>query len=91
MNTQLLKLVFAVVIALIVNLSASVSRAESLKAVEAKALAGDPKAQFELAKMYEHGRAGGKPDFASALSWYEEAARNGLKVASYRIKMLNQP
>ncbi len=91
MNTQLLKSIFAVVIALFVNFGASVAQAESLKSVEAKALAGDAKAQFELAKMYEHGKAGGKPDFASALSWYEEAARNGLKVASYRIKMLNQP
>lgn len=79
------------VIALFVNVGASVVQAESLKSVEAKALAGDAKAQFELAKMYEHGKAGGKPDLASALSWYEEAARNGLKVASYRIKMLGQP
>lgn len=91
MKTQNMKLISTVVIALFVTLGASVAQAESLKSVEAKALAGDPKAQFELAKMYELGKAGGKPDFASALSWYEEAARNGLKIASYRIKMLNQP
>lgn len=91
MNKHLLKTICAVIIALFFNLTTSVAQADSLKSVEAKALAGDAKAQFELAKMYEHGRAGVKPDFASALSWYEEAARNGLKVASYRIKMLNQP
>ena len=91
MRTQHLKSFCSVVIALAVVLSTSTSSADSLKIVEAKALAGDAKAQFELAKMYELGKAGGKPDLASALSWYEEAARNGLKVASYRIKMLNQP
>ena len=70
----------------------SVAHADSLQNLEAKALSGDAKAQFELAKMYEDGRANGKADIAYALSWYEEAARNGLKVASYRIKMLgNQP
>ncbi len=91
MNTHLLKLFCTVVIALFVTLGPSVSQADALKIVEAKALAGDAKAQFELAKIYELGTAGVKPDLASALSWYEEAARNGLKVASYRIKMLNQP
>lgn len=81
----------AVIIALCTTVFALPAKADSLEKLEAKALAGDAKAQFELAKMYELGKAGGKPDFASALSWYEEAARNGLKVASYRIKMLNQP
>lgn len=88
MKTQQLNLFFAVIIALFV---VSTAQADSLKLVEAKALAGDAKAQFELGKMYELGKGGSKPDLASALSWYEEAARNGLKVASYRIKMLNQP
>lgn len=88
MNTQHLKFLCALVIALSATLNA---KADTVKNIEAKALAGDAKAQFELAKMYELGKAGAKPDFASALSWYEEAARNGLKVASYRIKMLNQP
>lgn len=69
---------------------ASIAKAESVSSVEAKALSGDAKAQFELAKMYEEGR-GVQQDFSYALSWYEEAARNGLKIASYRIKMLNQP
>ena len=91
MSKQNLTTHYSVLIALLICLTAVSARGESLKAIEAKALAGDAKAQFELAKMYEHGRAGGKPDLASALSWYEEAARNGLKVASYRIKMLNQP
>lgn len=87
MKHHLVKFLFAVAIAA----TASTAKAESFKKVEQKALAGDAKAQFELAKMYELGRAGVKPDLASALSWYEEAARNGLKIASYRIKMLNQP
>lgn len=79
-----------VLLSVMVIAGASVASADSVQSVEAKALSGDANAQFELAKMYEEGR-GVEKDFSYALSWYEEAARNGLKIASYRIKMLNQP
>lgn len=48
---------------------------------------GAAQAQFNLAQIYEEGR-GTKSDMAYALSWYEEAARNGYKVASEKLRTL---
>src|SRR5918999_4934247 len=42
-----------------------------------RAAAGDPEAQFNLAKNYETGRAGYKKDFAEAERWYRQAAVQG--------------
>lgn len=85
-----MKLHHLVLGALLVLGSTSVAKADSFQNLEAKALSGDAKAQFELAKLYEEGRFGLEKNFSYALSWYEEAARNGLKIAVYRLKMLSQ-
>lgn len=50
------------------------------------AFAGNAKAQFSLGLIYEEGRGGIKKDLAYALSWYEEAAHNGLKAAANKLK-----
>ena len=42
-----------------------------------RAAAGDPEAQFNLAKNYETGRAGYKKDFVEAERWYRLAAEQG--------------
>jgi len=42
-----------------------------------RAAAGDPEAQFNLAKNYETGRAGYKKDFVEAEHWYRQAAEQG--------------
>jgi TPR repeat protein len=55
-----------------------------------KALAGDPRAQFTPATLYEKGQGGFKKDIAYALSWYEEAARNGFKMAVFRLHTLER-
>ena len=42
-----------------------------------RAAAGDPEAQFNLAKNYETGRAGYKKDFVEAERWYRLSAEQG--------------
>lgn len=48
---------------------------------------GSALAQFRLALRYEQGQGVAK-DFATAMSWYEESARNGNKLAKKRLKAL---
>lgn len=68
----------------------SLSERIDLRDVTARAYAGNAQAQFSLGLIYEEGRGGIKRDLAYALSWYEEAARNGLKVATDRIRNLEK-
>jgi len=60
-----------------------------LDGLTAKAYAGNANAQYSLAVIYEEGHGGIKKDLAYALSWYEEAARNGFKAASRKIRELH--
>jgi TPR repeat protein len=61
----------------------------NLSELKQHAFAGDAEAQFALAKMYEEGKGGLPKSLAHALSWYEEAARNGLARAAKRIARLS--
>jgi TPR repeat protein len=54
--------------------------------LERKANDGSAKAQFKLAEMYEQGRGGLARNQGTALSWYEEAARNGNSEARKRLR-----
>lgn len=60
-----------------------------LKALTRRAQAGNAHAQYALALAYEEGRGGIKKDIAAALSWYEEAARNGLKIAIEKLRAIS--
>lgn len=53
-----------------------------------RAEAGDPEAQFNLAKNYETGRAGYKKDFAEAERWYRLAAEQGDPFAQASLAIL---
>jgi uncharacterized protein len=53
-----------------------------------RAAAGDPEAQFNLAKNYETGRAGYKKDFAEAERWYRQAAEQGDPFAQASLAIL---
>ncbi len=53
-----------------------------------KANSGDASAQFRLAYLYETGKGGMRKDLSYAISWYEEAARNGNRAASKKLKTL---
>jgi TPR repeat protein len=55
-----------------------------------KAYAGNPRAQFALAQVYETGAMGAQKDIVYAMSWYEEAARNGHRLASDNIRRLKR-
>ncbi len=59
-----------------------------IQSLKNQAFSGDAKAQFKLAFLYETGKGGLPKDFGYALSWYEEAARNGSKAASRKLKTL---
>lgn len=65
-----------------------VSASKEIQALTNKANSGNSSAQFKLAFMYENGKGGLKRDESYAISWYEEAARNGNKAASKRLKVL---
>ncbi len=58
------------------------------QAVYDRALNGDANAQYQLAQLYENGQGGMKKNLGSAVSWYEEAAHNGLKIALNRLQKL---
>jgi len=45
---------------------------------------GDPKAQYNVALIYEHGK-GVKPNIAEAMRWYEKAAKQGNAKAQYNL------
>lgn len=69
----------------------SVAEYPEFKRLVRDAHAGNPQAQYALAIIYEEGRVGIQKDIAYAMSWYEEAARNGLKRANDRLhKMARQ-
>jgi TPR repeat protein len=59
------------------------------QAVYNRALGGDARAQYQLAELYEKGQGGMKKDLGSAVSWYEEAAHNGLKIALSHLRKLD--
>jgi TPR repeat protein len=54
-----------------------------------KAQMGDPQSQYELAIAYDQGLGEVRKNQAYALSWYEEAARNGVKAASDKLRAMN--
>ena len=58
-------------------------------ALTQRAYAGNANAQYALASLYEQGGSGVKKDLSYAVSWYEEAAHNGLKVAAEKLKLLS--
>jgi TPR repeat protein len=60
----------------------------NVREITARANAGNAQAQFSLGLIYEEGRDGNKRDLAYALSWYEEAARNGFKRAAEKIRQI---
>lgn len=59
-----------------------------VQALTKKAVSGNAKAQFALAQVYEKGGKTVRRDVATAMSWYEEAARNGNKAALKRMRTL---
>jgi TPR repeat protein len=61
---------------------------KELQALSNKAAAGNAKAQFALGQAYETGAAGVRKDVATAMSWYEEAARNGNRSAVLKMRSL---
>ncbi|MCM2280384.1 MAG: sel1 repeat family protein [Bdellovibrionaceae bacterium] len=63
---------------------------EAVRWYTAAALQGLARAQFNLGRIFEEGRPEVKRDVAYALSWYEEAARNGLKSATDRLHTLTE-
>lgn len=74
--------------------SASVSLSKrdhkvDVPALTQRAYAGNANAQYALASLYEQGGSGVKKDLSYAVSWYEEAAHNGLKVATEKLKVLS--
>lgn len=64
------------------------SYSEAVRWYRAAANQGLARAQFHLALIFEEGRPEVKRDVAYALSWYEEAARNGFKSAVERLRRL---
>lgn len=66
----------------------SVAEYPEFKKLVRDAHAGNAQAQYALALIYEEGRGGIQQDLAYAMSWYEEAARNGLKRANDRLHKL---
>lgn len=60
----------------------------NLDSLKHQAHVGNAKAQFALGLIYEQGHGGVKKDLAYAISWYEEASRNGLKAAAKRLASL---
>lgn len=61
------------------------SYSEAVRWYKAAANQGFARAQFSLGVIFEEGRPEVKRDVAYALSWYEEAARNGLTLAVERL------
>lgn len=57
---------------------------EKLVSQIAKALTNDPQAQYELARMYEHG-VGTPPDLKLAHFWYAKAAKQNFRPAVDKI------
>lgn len=53
-----------------------------------KANSGNASAQFRLGYLYESGKGGLNKDLSYAISWYEEAARNGNRAAAKKLKTL---
>lgn len=51
---------------------------------------GSAPAQFQLGRIFEEGRGSIKKDLAYALSWYEEAARNGFKSAARKLRTMQR-
>ncbi len=64
------------------------SYSEAVRWYKAAAHQGLARAQFSLGLIFEEGRPEVKRDVAYALSWYEEAARNGLTAALEHIRRM---
>lgn len=64
------------------------SYSEAVRWYIAAANQGFAHAQFSLGLIFEEGRPEVKRDVPYALSWYEEAARNGLTIAVDRLHKL---
>ncbi len=60
-----------------------------VSALTQRAYEGNANAQYALASLYEQGGSGVKKDLSFALSWYEEAAHNGLRIAAEKLKNLS--
>jgi len=58
--------------------------ADDLIAVQLKARAGDPKAEYEIGLRYANG-AGVAQDWEKAMSWFERAANRGIASAQWRL------
>ena len=58
-------------------------------ALTKRAYDGNANAQYALASLYEQGGNGVKKDLSYAVSWYEEAAHNGLHIAAEKLQNLS--
>ena len=88
---QLLLSTGLVIVASVFSSQANAERSNSkvdVPALTKRAFEGNANAQYALASLYERGENGVKKDLAYAVSWYEEAAHNGLKVASEKLRIL---
>ncbi len=61
---------------------------QEIQTLTSKANSGNASAQFRLAYLYENGKGGLRKDLSYAISWYEEAARNGNRAAAKKLKTL---
>ena len=61
--------------------------ATALEELEPAAEAGDAKAQYYLAVLYDHGE-GVVRDYQTAIGWYEKAAVQGHKDAQFNLGMI---
>lgn len=77
-------------VGLIVALCVAVSDGQttSRPSLRERAAAGDPEAQFNLAKNLETGRGGNKKDFIEAEHWYRRAAEQGDPFAQASLAIL---
>lgn len=58
---------------------------KTIRHLERRANGGDARAQYALGRLYEEG-SGVRKNFGYAISWYEEAARNGSRAAALKIR-----
>jgi TPR repeat protein len=61
---------------LLANGTTSIKDLTPLALLEHAAIAGDAAAQLEVAKAYEEGRLGVRPDHGAAVTWYRKAVGN---------------
>ncbi len=61
-----------------------------IKAIEAKAMEGNPEAQHDMGAMYSSGQSGVAVDYTRAATWFRTAAEGGNGNARYNLGVLYQ-